>query len=194
MRRQFIPSSIVTALALSLAGHATATVITDLGTFTTANQDTGTIQALANTAAPNGPAVDDDLDLVLFRMTGTGTVSDPTYGMFTLTQTGTGANDLQYLTFDLINGYVLAGVAVHAGYGQTDEFFRVDDQTSGTMFGPFYGPQGPGNGKAVSNFDILLEQEPGTRSVPDTGATATLLGIAFTGLVTARRRLTAAAH
>lgn len=192
--KYLIAVAIVTA-ALPFSAKASIT-ITDLGVFSPAvnGQDESNIQTLANTpSSSGGPGVDEPetpagpLDLVVFRLNGVGGTSSATYGTFTVTQTGSGSNDQQFLKFNLINGWVLAGISIHAGNGQSDELFRVNDQTSsGTLFvGPFYGPGGPSGGKALSNFDVLLENDG--VSAPDGGTTLIMFGAAIVGLVGLRR-------
>jgi VPDSG-CTERM motif len=191
---KYVIAVAVVAAALPFSAKASPITITDLGTFSPAKngQDPSNIQTLANTpSSSGGPGVDEPetpagpLDLTLFRLNGVGATSSTTYGTFSVTQTGSGSNDQQFLTFNLINGWVLAGVSIHAGNGQSDEFFRVNDQTSGTSVGPFFGPGGPTGGKDLSNFDVLLENE-GT-SVPDGGTTLIMFGAAMVGLVGFRR-------
>jgi len=181
----FALAAITGALILS----AKANVITDLGTFTiTPNgQDPTNIQNNANADGVDTGVLPDDMDLTIIRLTGNGTGGTTTniFGTFTLTVDNT--TNTQTLTFTMNPGFVLAGASVHAGEGQTVEFFSINDETSGTNEGPFFGPGGPTNGKTLSNFDVFVEE--GGPGVPDSGTTAMLLGGALAGLALGRRYL-----
>jgi hypothetical protein len=182
----FAVAAITGALILS----AKANVITDLGTFTiTPNgQDPTNIQNNANAnGVDTGGGTPDDMDLTIIRLTGNGTggTTINSFGTFILTVDNT--TNTQTLTFTMNPGFVLAGASVHAGGGQTVEFFSINDETSGTNEGPFFGPGGPTNGKTLSNFDVFVEE--GAASTPDSGTAAMLLGGALAGLALGRRYL-----
>jgi hypothetical protein len=176
-------------VALGLSYNAKANTITDLGMFTiTPNgQDPPNIQNNANAnGVDTGGGTPDDMDLTIIRLTGNGTggTTITSFGTFILTVDNT--TNTQTLTFTMNPGFVLAGASVHAGGGQTVEFFSINDETSGTNEGPFFGPGGPTNGKGLSNFDVFVEE--GGAAVPDGGSTVMLLGAAL-GSVEVLRRL-----
>jgi hypothetical protein len=151
---------------------------TDLGQGSVANQ--GHPQLIVDAAIAIGIG---DMNLIyggrVANNQNGGTLTD-IYGTFTVTTTG---NDHQnsFLTFTMNSGYVLAGIALHAGRGSSDEFWSADDLTSGVLDGPF------SNGHGLSNFDVLVETAP--TSVPDGGTTVMLLGAALGSLGMARRFL-----
>jgi hypothetical protein len=180
MKLSTIILSAFAVFGLACSANAVPWTVTDLGEFMTADQsDTktgpGSIVYVANNNAnvdtPEGPG-----DLVLFRLNGVGTTVSTTYGTFVVTDLGSNMYSLA-ITGTLNDSWVVAGVAIHAGNGQTDEFFRVNDQNSGSG-GPFFGPMA---NASLSNFDVLLEND-GAPAVPDGGTTAMLLGSALGAL------------
>jgi hypothetical protein len=175
----------IISVSAALVFSAKAFTITDLGTFSVSNENPSTILAAAN-----ADGVDSDSDLtVIDRFTSTGTFTD-TYGTFTIAQDTTATPQFQYtLTFTLNSGFVLAGVGMHGGGGKTEHFFSIDDQTTGTLEGPFFAELAGHSGTygQLSNFDILLEPPDSTHHVPDGGSTAMLVGFALTGLGFVRR-------
>jgi hypothetical protein len=176
------------ALTGALALSAKANIITDLGLIDTGNQNPVTILGFANA---NGVDADEptDGDLVSAgRITGaSGGSFTNSFGTFTVT---TDASNNVFLTFTMNPGFVLAGVAVHAGGGQDTRFFSINDETAGVNEGPFFGSQNKkGMNQGLSNFDIFVEN--GGTSTPDSGTTAMLLGGALACLGLVRRYLKA---
>jgi VPDSG-CTERM motif len=179
----------IAVVLISIAGlglqQAKADVITFVGQFTSANQDPGSILAVANA---NG--VDsfggDDMDLsVDVRLTSSTTSVTNSFGTFSFTQTATGT---ELVSFDIASGFVLAGIAIHDGSGNVDNYYSVNDETFGTLEGPVVTPNA-GNGLpgGLSNLDFLLE--PSGATVPDGGTTVMLLGAGLSGLGLVRRFL-----
>lgn len=173
---------VVAVVAAVLPFSAKATTITFLGTDSTLHdQNPDTVLAHANSFG-----VDSDSDLTVNDRSGsTGSFTD-TYGSFTITLVNTASGPQYELTFSLNPGFVLAGVGIHGGGGTVENYWSVDDQTSGTNVGLFHAQIAGKSGSYadLSNFDILLEP---SGSVPDGGTTAALLGFALTGLGVMRR-------
>lgn len=173
-------------VALGLTYNAKANTIVDLGEFSVSNQNPATVLAAANADGVDTGVLPDDMDLgSAGRITdGSGSFSN-SFGTFTLT---VDSSNTGFLTFTMNPGFVLAGIGVHAGGGHVDHFFSVNDETSGTSEGPFFGHTNKqGMRQGFSNFDIFVEG--GQQRVPDGGTTAMLLGGALTGLGVARRYL-----
>jgi VPDSG-CTERM motif len=129
-----------------------------------------------------------DADLTVNdRFGSTGSFTD-SYGSFTITQVDTAMGPTYELTYSLNPGFVLAGVGIHGGGSTSENYWSVNDGTSGTNEGSFHGALAGKSGTyaALSNFDILLEPAEST-AVPDGGSTAMLLGIALTGVSVVRR-------
>ena len=176
----------VAALTIAFTLSAKANVITDLGEFATPNQNPDSITAVANANGGDSGVLPDDMDLVnAGRITGSsgGSLTN-SFGTFSVT---TDASNNAFLTFTLNPGFVLAAVAIHAGGGQTDRLFAINDETSGVNEGPFFGHIKNGMNQGLSNFDIFVEE--GGRVVPDSGSTVMLLGVAL-GAAEVVRRLT----
>ena len=169
-----------------LAVSAKANVITNLGEFATPDQNPGSITTVANANGGDSGVLPDDMDLVnAGRITGSsgGSLTN-SFGTFSVT---TDASNNAFLSFTLNPGFVLAAVAIHAGGGQTDRLFAINDETSGVNEGPFFGHIKNGMNQGLSNFDIFVEE--GGRVVPDSGSTVMLLGVAL-GAAEVVRRLT----
>ena len=169
----------VAALTIAFTLSAKANVITDLGEFATPNQNPDSITAVANANGGDSGVLPDDMDLVnAGRITGSsgGSLTN-SFGTFSVT---TDASNNAFLSFTLNPGFVLAAVAIHAGGGQTDRLFAINDETSGANEGPFFGHIKNGMNQGLSNFDIFVEE--GGRVVPDSGTTAMLLGLGLAGL------------
>ena len=176
----------IAVLTGALAVSAKANIITNLGEFATPNQNPGSITAVANANGGDSGVLPDDMDLVnAGRITGSsgGSLTN-SFGTFSVT---TDASNNAFLTFTLNPGFVLAAVAIHAGGGQTDRLFAINDETSGVNEGPFFGHIKNGMNQGLSNFDIFVEE--GGRVVPDGGTTAMLLGGALGCLGLVRRYL-----
>jgi hypothetical protein len=174
----------IAAITGALILSAKANVIVDLGSGSVANQGhPDLIVAAANAIGVDSGVLPDDMDVIyggrVADNSNGGTLTN-SFGTFTVTTSGS-MQENSFLTFTMNPGFVLAGVALHAGGGSSDEFFSINDETSGILEGPF------SNGKTLSNFDILVEE--GGHGVPDGGTTAMLLGGALTGLGLVRRYL-----
>jgi hypothetical protein len=175
----------VLAAAIGLACNANANTITFVGMFSTANQNPVSVLAAANTAG-----IDSDSDLLFAaRLGSAGTVTN-SFGTFTVSLRNTPGGQLEFLTYSLNPGFVLAGIGIHGGSGQHDNFFSVNDATGARFDGPFHAPIAGKSGTfaGLSNFDIFVEGPEGT--VPDVGTTGMLFGCALTGLAAMRRWLT----
>jgi hypothetical protein len=166
------------ALPGALMFSAKADVITDLGLFSTPNQDPSSITAVANANGVDSGVPPDDMDLInAGRITDMGGNLTNSFGTFTVAVNP--SNNTESLTFSLNSGFVLAGVAVHAGGGQTDRLFSINDETAGVNEGPFFGSQNKqGMNQGLSNFDIFVEPA----AVPEPNPTA-LFGVAAIGLM-----------
>jgi hypothetical protein len=168
----------VAALTGALTFSAKADVITNLGEFSTPNQDPSSITAVANANGVDSGVLPDDMDLInAGRITDMGGTLTNSFGTFTVAVNP--SNNTESLTFSLNSGFVLAGVAVHAGGGQTDRLFSINDETAGVNEGPFFGSQNTnGTNQGLSNFDIFVETAP----VPEPSPMA-LYGVAAIGLM-----------
>jgi hypothetical protein len=169
----------VAALPGALMLSAKADVITNLGLFDVANQNPDTITALVNASGVDtGGGTPDDMDLInAGRITPSGLSLTNSFGTFTVANNTT--NNTQSLTFSLNSGFVLAGVAVHAGGGSTDRLFSINDETAGVNEGPFFGSQNTnGTNQGLSNFDVFVETAP----VPEPNSMA-LYGVGAIGLL-----------
>jgi hypothetical protein len=177
----------LTVVLLAIAGfalqQAKADLITFVGAFDTGTQDPSNILATANA---HGVDADEPVlgDLsVDVRLTPTTTSVTNSFGTFSITFVSTG---VYTVSFDIASGFVLAGIAVHNGAGNLDNFYSVNDETLGTNEGPVSTPNNAsGHPGGLSNLDFLLEE--GSTNVPDGGMTSMLLGIALTGLGVVRR-------
>jgi len=173
------------ALTVALTFSIKAGTITDLGQFTLKDQNPITVLAGANANGVDSGVLPDDQDLLSGgRITGSsggGLINS--FGTFSLT---VDATNHAFLTFTMNPGFVLAGIGVHAGGGQLERFFSINDETSGTAEGAFFGNIKKGKAQGLSNFDIFVEDRP---QVPDGGTTAMLLVGALTGLGVMRRYL-----
>ena len=163
-------------MAALVSTHTAKATFIDLGSGPVANQGHPALIVAAAIAIGVG-----DMNLIyggrVANNSNGGTLTN-TYGTFTVTTTGGGNNS--FLTFTMNTGYVLAGVALHAGGGSSDEFWSDSPWgTSGVNEGPF------SNGHGLSNFDVLVE--PRGANVPDGGTTVMLLGGALSVLGMARR-------
>lgn len=174
-------------VALGLACNANANVIVDLGEFSVSNQNPATVLAAANADGVDSGVLPDDMDLLSGgRITGaTGGTLTNSFGTFTLTVNS--STNIGVLTFTINSGFVLAGIGVHAGGGSVDRFFSINDETSGTDEGPFFGHVKNGMAQGFSNFDIFVETA--LTRVPDGGPTVMLLGAGLAGIGLVGRRL-----
>lgn len=173
-------------VAVGLTYNAKADTITPLAgnPFTVSDQNTSTILAAANAAGVDAPDNDLSVDVRFSSGNGAGGTSpDTTHGTFSVTTIGSNDSGQEEITFSVNPGFVLAGLALHDGGGNIDNFYSVNDETSGTNEGagilstPSNGGGSPG---ALSNLDFLLEASP----VPEPGtAVMLLLGGALAGLV-----------
>ena len=174
---------VLLAIASFALQQAKADIITFVGAFDTGNQDSSSVLATANA---HGVDADEPVlgDLsVDVRLTPTTTSVTNSFGTFSITFVSTG---VYTVSFDIASGFVLAGIAVHNGAGNLDNFYSVNDETLGTNEGPVSTPNNAsGKPGGLSNLDFLLEE--GSTHVPDSGMTSMLLGIALTGLGVVRR-------
>jgi hypothetical protein len=179
-------SALGAVVALALTCGAQAGVITPLpnNPYSVANQDPATIVAAANANGVDGADADINVDV---RLTSFGTVVDPTYGTFTVTDApGDTTGGVVVFSFSLNPGFVLAGLSLHDGAGNIVNFYSINDETSGTNEGPVQTPtNASGHPGGLSNFDFLIEG--GAANVPDGGTTVMLLGSAFGVLGLVRR-------
>jgi hypothetical protein len=180
------------SLAVAVAAlpfPAKANTITFLGEDTTLHdQNQSTVLAHANSFGVDSGVLPDDADLTINdRFTATGSFTD-IYGSFMITQVNTASGPQYQLTFSLNAGLVLAGVGIHGGSGTSENYWSVNDATSGTNEGLFHAAFAGKSGTyaTLSNFDILLEPAE-SATVADWGNTAMLLGFALTGLGAMRR-------
>jgi hypothetical protein len=179
----------IAVVLIAIAGlglqQAKADVITFVGQFTSANQNPSSILAVANANGVDSFGVD-DMDLsVDVRLTAPGTLVT-TFGTFTVTETATGT---ELVSFTISSGFVLAGISVHDGSGNVNNYYSVNDETVGILEGPVVTPNaGNGSPGGLSGLDFLLEPS-GTTNVPDSGATVMLLGAGLSGLGLVRRFL-----
>jgi len=175
------------AAALTFSVKAATITITDLGQFTLKDQNPINVLAGANGSGLDSGVLPGDQDLLFGgRMTGSsGGSFINSFGTFSLT---VDATNHAFLTFTMNPGFVLAGIGVHAGGGHLERFFSINDETSGTAEGPFFGNIKKGKAQGLSNFDVFVEAR-----VPDGGTTAMLLVGALTGLGVMRRYLKSSA-
>lgn len=183
MKKYFIA---VAALTAALTFSVKAGTITDLGQFTLSNQNPVTVLAGANAHGVDSGVLPDDQDLQFGgRITGsTGGSFTNSFGTFSVT---VDASNHAFLTFTMNPGAVLAGIGVHAGGGHLERFFSINDETSGTVEGPFFGNIKKGKAQGLSNFDIFVEGS-GAPHVPDGGSTVGLLGLALGSLAAVRAK------
>jgi hypothetical protein len=175
------------AVLLAIAGfalqQAKADIITFVGEFDTGTQNQSDVLATANA---NGVDADEPLggDLsVDIRLTPTTTSVTNEFGTFSITFVSKG---VYTVSFDIASGFVLAGLAVHNGAGNLDNFYSVNDETFGTNEGPVSTPiNASGRPGGLSNLDFLLET--GGVIVPDGGMTSMLLGMALAAFGAVRR-------
>jgi hypothetical protein len=153
-------------------------MITFVGKFDGGNASQTTVLSVANANGVDAPDNPGDLSVDV-RLTSAGTIVDPTYGTFTVTDTGSNGN--YTCTFSLNPGWVLAGIALKDGSATSFNYYSVNDETAGVNEGPVQVPANNGGQfGALSDFDFLLEA--GTPTVPDGGTTLMLLGSALGGL------------
>src|SRR4030088_2493381 len=119
------------AAAVGLTGNASANTITFVGMFSTANQSPASVLAAANAAG-----VDSNSDLLFAARLGSpGSVTN-SFGTFTVNVLNTPIGQLEFLTFSLIPGFIVAGIGINGGSGQHDNFWSINDMTTGRFFGP----------------------------------------------------------
>jgi hypothetical protein len=166
-----------------LSFSAKANTITFIGEFDPGSQNPTTVLATANASG-----VDTDSDLLFADRFGAAGSDTNSFGTFTVStgNTGPGGSQVEFLTFTLNPGFVLAGIGIHGGGGTVENFWSVSDLTSGTLIGPVHAHTNP-NGKYadLSNFDIYVENDGA--GVPDGGTTLIMFGAAMVGLVGLRR-------
>jgi len=184
----------IISLAVAVAAlpfPSKANTITFMGQDTTLpDQNPSTVLAHANSFGVDSGVLPDDADLTINdRFASTGSFTD-IYGSFTITQVNTASGPQYQLTFSLNAGLVLAGVGIHGGNGTSENYWSVNDGTSGTNEGLFHAAIAGKSGMyaTLSNFDILLEPAE-SATVADGGNTAMILGFALTGLGAMRRRI-----
>ncbi len=129
---KYLTVAAVVAAVLPFSGQANT--ITFLGTDTSlSNQNPSTVLSHANSFV-----VDSDTDLTVSdRFGSTGSFTD-IYGSFTITLVNTASGPQYKLTFSLKPGFVLAGVGIHGGSGTAENFFSINDATSGRDEGLFF--------------------------------------------------------
>ncbi len=171
---------LLAAVALvALVYNAKATSITFVGAFDGGNESPATIVNTANAHNVDdfpGPSDNNLFEGARVTSSGAGGTITNSFGTFEVTEISQGQEEF---TFTISSGYVLAGLSVHGGGGTVNNYYSVNDETSGTNEGPV----ATGGGGGLSGLDFLLE----AASVPDGGSTVMLLGSALTGLGAMRR-------
>ena len=180
---------IIFTMIFALAGFVRANTITFDGEFFAKDQNPATILSLADKDGVDETVlgVIGDADLKNGgELNATGTITN-TFGTFTLVQVDTSQGPQYELTFTMNSGFVLAGVGLHGGGGKDIDFYSINDETSGVLEGLFHTHLNPsGKYAGISNFFIFAEAAE-TKSTPDGGSTAILLGSTLTALGFARR-------